>query len=133
MLDIVMAVMVLAYGDGLDTRVGPEAEAEIILQVAEEYELNEEQTMLLVCLRRCENGPDGSEFGVLHDQPGHRSHRYKGQPRKSLRLQAQWAAGTVRDRYTGSLGLFCKKWCPGNPDQLVKNIGTYLVLMKGTK
>ena len=134
MTNLVLAVMILSSGvdpsTKLNTRLGYEREAQIILEVAQEYQLDVAQTKLMVCLRRCENGDpdDGNEFGVAHERPKHPSHRYKGKPEKSLRLQARWAAGTVRVHYGGDLLEFCRTWCPKNYESLTKNVGKYMAM-----
>jgi len=93
-----------------------EEEKAILMEVVHEYELNEDEARMLFAIRRHENGPVGMEFGIGQDAgPKHPARRYAGQPRKSLRLQAQWAAGTIKRRFNGNLFDFARIWCPKNP------------------
>ena len=108
------------FGGALDL---PEWEAKIIEEVAQEYHLNKTETKLLYIIRKVENGRQGREFGVLVPQ----AMRYKNAPdkTKSFRLQAQWAAGTIKRRYKGDLLAFAKRWAPvgakNDPKGLNKN------------
>ena len=38
--------------------------------------------------------------------------RYKGDFKRSLRLQAEYAAGTIKKRFNGDLEEFAARWCP---------------------
>jgi len=101
----------------------PKNEIPIILEVAQEYKLTQDQTILLFCIRRVENSgmlriqdgehitdhANGMQFGVGHGKPSHPARRYAGNFEQSLRLQAQWAAGTIQKRYIG-LNTFAKLW-----------------------
>jgi len=88
----------------------PLQELNIIHEVAQEYDLTGEETKLLQVIRIVENGSQGREFGVLTP----RAMRYADHPdwRKSFRVQAQWAAGTVKKRYNGDLRAFADRYCP---------------------
>ncbi len=86
----------------------PPNECIILQEVAEEYNLNEEETLLLLVIRKVENGGDGIEMGVLTPQ----ARRFKGSFKDSLRLQGEWAAGTIKKRYKGNLRAFADRWCP---------------------
>ena len=90
----------------------PAREVEILLRVGREYGSSDEKVKLLLAIRKIENGGPGVEMGVESDYPRHRSHRYAGDLDRSLRLQAQWAAGTIRRYYTGDLDAFAKRYCP---------------------
>ena len=94
------------------TKALPSHEVKILLRVAQEYGLEGDKLKLLLAIRKIENGGPGLEMGVASDFPRHRSHRYAGNSAKSLRLQAQWAAGTIRKHYTGDLEAFAKRYCP---------------------
>jgi len=61
-----------------------EREWPVILKVAREYDLSQEQTLMLLAMREAENGPPGHEFGVM--------------PAKGtdLETQAKWAAGSIK-------------------------------------
>jgi len=90
-----------------------EEEHEILMSVVHKYELNEDEARLLFAIRRHENGRPGLEFGIGQEEgPGHRARRYAHDPRKSLRLQAEWAAGTIKRRFDGNLWRFAQIWCP---------------------
>ena len=90
----------------------PSREVEILLRVGHEYGFSGDKLKLLLAIRKIENGGPGFEMGVESDYPRHRSHRYAGDLDRSLRLQAQWAAGTIRRYYTGDLEVFAKRYCP---------------------
>lgn len=96
----------------------PSNEIVILNEVAQEYDLNENEIKLLYTIRKIENGSNASglEFGVGDGIPNHPARRHKGNPEKSLRLQAQWCAGTIRRRYknTEDLQAFARRYCPVN-------------------
>lgn len=114
----------LSILSGVNTKLTETKEAEIILQVAEEYNLTDRETRLLLAIRRVENGRPEIAFGVGSDDPNHPARRYgDAEPEKSLRLQAQWAAGTITRRYRGStLMIFAARWCPPNADNWAKMV-----------
>lgn len=101
----------------------PEWERPVIQGVAEEYKLTPHQTALLATIRKIEQGPVGLEFGVMNKE----ARRFKNDPniQRSLATQAKWAAGTIRDRYTGDLDKFAQRWAPigaeNDPTNLNKN------------
>lgn len=97
---------------GALTNALPAREVEILLRVGSEYGLRGETLKLLLAIRKVENGGPGMEMGVASDYPRHRSHRHAGDLDKSLRLQAQWAAGTIVRHYKGDLETFAKRYCP---------------------
>jgi hypothetical protein len=90
----------------------PEHETRILTEVADEYKLTGEARRMLFVIRRIENGGDGKEMGVLI----RKARRFKGNESKSLRLQARWAAGTLRKRWTGSIEAFANVYCPPASD-----------------
>ncbi len=90
----------------------PAREVGILVDVGREYGLVGDSLKLLLVIRKIENGGPGLEMGVGSNVPGHRARRYAGQPDLSLRIQARWAAGTIRDRFTGNLESFAKRYCP---------------------
>lgn len=96
-------------------------EGQILNEVAQEYQLSPDETKLLYVIRKIENGGDGREMGVLTPA----AMRFKGDSKRSLRLQAQWAAGTIKKRYKGDLRAFADRWCPvgaeNDPTGLNKN------------
>jgi len=90
----------------------PAVEMEMARVVAHEYQLNREQTALLIAIRKFENGRPGLEFGVGGPMDsGHPAHKYTDGI-KSFLCQARWAAGTIRRRYTGDLAAFARRYCP---------------------
>ena len=93
-------------------RALPPHEVDILLDVGRKYGLEGDTLKLLLVIRKIENGGPGVEMGVASDFPRHRSHRYAGEPAKSLRLQGLWAAGTIRKHYTGDIEAFSKRYCP---------------------
>ncbi len=92
----------------------PAEEVRILADVGREYGLTGDRLRLLFAIRKIENGRPGVEMGVGSDFPGHRARRYAGSFTKSLHIQAQWAAGTIRKRYTGDLTTFAQRYCPPN-------------------
>ncbi len=93
-------------------RALPADEVTILSLVARDYGLEGDKFKLLLAIRKVENGGPGVEMGVASDYPRHRARRHAGNPAKSLRVQAQWAAGTIRRHYTGDLDAFAKRYCP---------------------
>lgn len=110
------------------TAIGWPAEAAIIEQVAMEYGLTEWQTRLLVTLRRCEGGVPGNEWGIASSDPGHPAHRFANDPEKSVRLQAEFAAGSIAKRCQNSTALstFLKRWNPSGHIQEYRNVKNIL-------
>lgn len=90
----------------------PEADRKILSDVADEYGLTGRSRWLLFTIRLAEDGPDGLEMGVMTPA----AQRYRGDHAKSLRLQAQYAAGTIKRRYTGDLKAFAERWAPQNAE-----------------
>ncbi len=90
----------------------PAGEVSILLDVGREYGLRGDALKLLLVIRKIENGRAGYEMGVASDFPHHKSHRYKHDPARSLRVQARWAAGTIRSKYRGDLLAFARIYCP---------------------
>jgi len=93
--------------EGLTRRIPPEDLA-ILSRVAQEYGLQGQARRLLYAIRIVENGGPGREMGVLVPA----AMRYGGDHARSLELQARWAAGTIRRRYTGDLEAFAARWAP---------------------
>lgn len=103
-------------------------EKSILMGVVHQYELNEDEARILFAIRKHENGPVGLEFGVGQDEgSGHPARRYSTDPRKSLRLQAEYAAGTIQKRFDGCLMSFAQRWCPKGPQQWHRSV--YKILM----
>lgn len=90
----------------------PAREVGILVDVGRKYGLSGDSLKLLLVIRKIENGGPGVEMGVGSNFPGHRARRHAGNPDQSLRIQARWAAGTIRDRYAGNLEAFAKRYCP---------------------
>jgi len=110
-------------------------EYQIISKVADEYGLTDEQRKLLFSIRQAENGEQGKEFGVLNDE----AMRFAKDPDKfkSLDIQARWAAGTIKKRYTGDIDSFAKRWAPigakNDPKNLNKNWAKNVKYYMGVK
>ena len=115
MSQLVALLLILSGNQHFNTRLGPEREAAILAEVAAEYQLDEEQTRLLFCVRRIENGDPvkGIEMGV-GENGDHPARRYAGDAEASLRLQAMWASGTIAKHYRGDLTAWSRRWCPVN-------------------
>lgn len=111
------------FGNQAQAKELPQKEHTVIQDVAQEYKLNPEQTKLLTAIRKAENGRTGREFGVLTKE----AMRYKNDPEKSFKTQAQWAAGSIKKHYNGpqDLPAFAKRWAPSkvanDPANLNKN------------
>ncbi|MCE9614027.1 MAG: hypothetical protein K8T26_07090 [Lentisphaerae bacterium] len=90
----------------------PPREVEILLSVGQEYGLQGRALKLMLVIRKIENGAAGIEMGVASNYPEHRARRYAGDLDKSLRVQAKWAAGTIKKHYTGDLDAFARRYCP---------------------
>jgi hypothetical protein len=90
----------------------PPADAQILSEVADEYKLTGDLRRMLFIIRLVENGGPGREMGVLTPA----AQRFKGNHAKSLRLQAQWAAGTLTKRWTGKVKDFAERYCPERCD-----------------
>jgi len=103
-------------------------EKSILMSVVRQYELNEDEARILFAIRKHENGPVGLEFGVGQDEgQGHPARRYSTDPRKSLRLQAEYAAGTIQKRFDGCLLSFAQRWCPKGPQQWHRSVHKILM------
>ncbi|MFA5377666.1 MAG: hypothetical protein WC455_18090 [Dehalococcoidia bacterium] len=105
----------------------PEADRAIISTVAAEYHLTADQRRLLFAIRLTEAGGAGREMGVLTPA----AQRFKGDHAKSLRLQVQYAAGTISKRFTGDVAAFARRWCPPSADPVgyrnfVRNVEKFL-------
>jgi len=80
---------------------------EIIKQVGEQYGLSDLALKMLLAIRVIENGPPGLEMGVGDGMPNHPARRLGPEKvgernfdhQRSLRLQAEWAAGTIKRRF----------------------------------
>jgi len=103
-----------------DSRM-PQRDQAILDEVADVYKLDDKSRRLMYVIYLVENGAPGREMGVLNNS----AQRFRGHHEKSLRLQAMWAAGTIRKCYTGNLESFAKRWCPvgatNDPDGLNRN------------
>jgi hypothetical protein len=119
-------IMTILTNGVLNTRIGAQAECKIILEVAENYDLDDEEIQFLASIRRIENGGPGNEFGVGSEDPKHPARRYKSFPDKSVRLQAQYAAGTIKRRYKNDINGFAHRWCPNDWQTWAKNATFYM-------
>ena len=102
----------LAYGIPAIQANLPVAERRILAEVAHEYGLDRDQTLLLFAIRKIENGQPGLELGCGDGIPGHPARRYAGDFEKSLRLQAAWSSGTIRNNWDGDIHAFSRIYCP---------------------
>ena len=112
----------------LETVAGalPSGEVDVLLGVGRQYGLSGDALKLLLVIRKVENGGPGNEMGVASDFPRHRAHRYVGNPVLSLRLQARWAAGTIRSYFAGDLKAFARRYCPPNHVQWFKLVSGWM-------
>lgn len=101
-----------------------------IRQVAVNYDLSDDATWLLAAIRRHENGRAGLEFGIGGPMnSGHPAHRYRDGT-KSFYIQAMWAAGTVRNHYTGNVDKFAKRYNPVNSKKWTKSVKSLISRLK---
>jgi len=111
-------VCVCTYGAAIPASVQtvarslPDREAQILYDVAEEYGLSASESKLLLTIRLIENGRPGLELGVGSNYPNHPARRFARNPKRSLRVQGRWAAGTIRLHYSGDLKAFARIYCP---------------------
>ena len=87
---VFLMILCLACGTARGVTMIKQEEIKILVQVAREYDLSQEDTLILLAIREQENGSWGNEFGVI---------AAKG---SDLRTQAQWCAGSIkknRERY----------------------------------
>jgi hypothetical protein len=125
MKNMIMIAVMLVAGSVI-AGILPANEEKILLDVARQCKLTADQTRLLLTIRKIENGRSGLELGVGDGIKGHPARRYAGDFEKSLRLQAEWASGTIQKRYNGDLESFAKRYCPPNWKIWVKNANFYL-------
>lgn len=85
----------------------PRHEISIIAEVADQYGLEGDARLLLFVIRKIENGRPGREFGILTPE----AMRYTDGV-KSFKVQASWAAGTIKKRFSGDLAKFANRYCP---------------------
>lgn len=90
----------------------------VLLAVSREYGLRPAQQELLLAIYKAEHGAPGRELGVLVPK----AQRYKGEHLRSLYLQAQWCAGTIKKRYRGDLEEFARIYCPIGADNDPKGL-----------
>lgn len=124
MIRIVVFVMMVKFV--VCGNILPLVEEKIIREVAQQYKLCEHKTNLLISIRRVENGRAGLEFGVGDGIRNHPARRYANSFECSLRLQAEWAAGTIKKRYDGDLIKFAKRYCPPNWRVWTNNVNYYM-------
>ena len=136
MRHFLLSLAVLFLGTTLSVRPAaaattlPAHEWAMLRQIAAEYELNTEETWLLAAIRIHENGRPGLEFGVGGPMnTGHRAHRYKDGV-KSFRVQCAWAAGTIKNRYTGDLAAFGKRYNPYHAKVWTKGVASIIARLK---
>ena len=108
----------------------PDREWKMIREVAVNYDLSDDATWLLAAIRRHENGRAGLEFGIGGPMnSGHAAHRYQDGT-KSFYIQAMWAAGTVRNHYTGDVDKFAKRYNPSNSQKWAKSVKSLVTRLK---
>ena len=131
-----LLISALLIGTVLSTRTAvaaktlPSQEWAILRQVATEYALSAEETWLLAAIRLHENGRPGLEFGVGGPMDsGHKAHRYRDGVR-SFRVQCAWAAATIRNRYTGDLAAFGKRYNPYHAKTWTESVASVIARLK---
>ncbi len=127
LMSAVCFLMVLGWALG---GIVPLKEERILRNVARNFQLTEHETHLLLVIRRIENGRPGLELGVGDGIPNHPARRHAGNFDKSLRLQAEWAAGTIKKRFEGDLVDFARRYCPLNWKVWSRNASRYMPGMR---
>jgi transposase-like protein len=94
--------------------IGGTNDFQILDEVANQYKLTGDAKKLLFIIRIIENGREGLEMGVGDGISNHPARRHAGDHEKSLRLQAEWASGTITRRFNGDLENFAKRYCSVN-------------------
>jgi hypothetical protein len=125
MLMETILIAILSHG-AFNTKVGLDEEVRVIEEVSAEYHLTSGQTKLLAVIRRIENGGPSNELGVGSEDHNHPARRFAAKPLQSLRIQAQWAAGTIQRRYDGDLDKFAARWCPDGWQTWARNAAFYM-------
>jgi hypothetical protein len=121
----------LAYGiPGIRDNFS-DTELRVLAEVAEVYGLDRDQTLLLFAIRRVEDGRPGCEMGCGDEIPNHPAKRCAGDFERSLRLQASYASGTIKNRWDGDIHTFARIYCPRrarwwarNTDMWIGTLGT---------
>ena len=128
-------IAILSYAPdpqhALNTRLGAEREADIIIHVGKVYGLTQDQIIEAAAVRRVENGRPGSECGVGSEDPTHAAHRFADDPVKSLECQVTWLAGSIKHHAPETLESFAKRWVPNDWDNWKKNVAWYLRRFEG--
>jgi hypothetical protein len=114
------------------TRTAKPGDFQILNEVADEYGLKGMKRKLFFSIRVMENGRDGCEMGVADYDINSPARRFAPERvgkenfdhAKSLRVQAQWAAGTVKKRFPYdedhpeqldvAVEAMAKRYCPEN-------------------
>lgn len=97
------------------TQQAQSGDYDIIIKVGKANGLSGMSLKILLAIRVLENGPPGMEMGVGDGNPDHPGRRLSPEKvggvknfshQKSLSLQAEWAAGTIKKRFpTGKMPL----------------------------
>lgn len=125
-LGILFVLAALILPATADAGILPPHEEVILKDVARQYRLSDYETKLLMAIRRIENGRAGLEMGVGDGIKNHPARRYAGNHNASLRLQAEWAAGTIKRRYNGDMTKFAQRYCKANWRVWLKNTNYYV-------
>jgi len=109
------------------------SELKILAEVAHDYGLDRNQTLLLFAIRRVEAGRPGCEMGCGDEIPNHPAKRYAGNFEKSLRLQACYSSGTIRNHWDGDFRRFARIYCPRRPTEWSRNISQWVGVLASEK
>lgn len=98
-------------------------ELPIIIAAAERNNCRGDDFLILLAIRKAENGAPGREFGILHPKA---LAEIQVRPKDSLDIQAGWAAATIvknRLRWRNCIGADCdfinflgNRYCPSSAD-----------------
>jgi hypothetical protein len=81
---LVLFVVIATIGGFMADNFKRNREWPILIKIAREYNLNPEETLMLLAIRSAEQGPKGYEFGV------------KAARGSNLETQARWTAGSIK-------------------------------------
>ena len=119
----------LAYGIPGIRENFSDTELRILADVADAYGLDRDQTLLLFAIRKVEDGRPGCEMGCGDEIPNHPAKRYAGHFERSLRLQAEWCSGSIRNRWDGDLRSFARQYCPRRSRWWARNADMWIGIL----
>jgi hypothetical protein len=114
-LAVMLLVSLLTPTALADQSFMPEKERRILELIADEMKLNQDETDLLLAIRKIEDGKPGKECGVLYTMDGAELRPYKFWP-LSLMENGCLCAVKIKRRYRGRLKPFAAWYAPVGAD-----------------